>query len=219
MWCSGFESTTLPEGAIYKRYGNPVDWADDFVVDTEVFHSGSSSMRVKTTAEANMGGSASAYRMLAVPSGGSKFWSRVYLRSDMDLGAGTASDSEHNAWMGASTSDDPNGPLVEIANDCGIAFNKSDHVIRPESTEPNCATPYVLPPDTWYCIEASFDGATGNTQLYVDGELVIDAPAWADAQGMFTHFKFGVNVFGHTKYDRALWYDDVAVGPERIGCL
>jgi hypothetical protein len=216
LYCADFESADLPKGTVYKRNAAPPMNGElpDFVVDTTVFHGGGKSLRVKTTAE----NSGSAYRMLAAPAA-QKFWARLYLRSDQAIGAGSVSESEHNAWFGASTADDPNGKMVEVANDCGIAFNASDAVKRPTSSDPNCAKPFTLEANKWYCFEASFDGGSGDTALYVDGEKVIDAPAWAGGKGTFTHFKFGVNTFGHTKFDRKLWYDDVAVSATRIGCL
>src|SRR6185369_2180197 len=62
-FCSGFEDTTLPTGAVYKANAAPGDWTRDFAVDTALFHGGKSSLRVKLTSEA--GASTSSYRMLA----------------------------------------------------------------------------------------------------------------------------------------------------------
>jgi hypothetical protein len=163
--------------------------------------------------------SSSAYRLLAVPVNVNKFWIRVYVRSNQKIGTGTVSDSQHVVWMGpADGAETSKKPVVEIANDCGLAFNANDNVKRPASSDPNCATPYSLAADEWHCIEAAFDGGTGNTQLYANGELVIDAPAWTNAKGNYTHFKFGVDTYGH-EYDRDFWYDDLVVAPTRIECM
>ena len=82
-WCSGFEDSALPTGAVYKLNGDPATpWTHDFEVDTTQHKSGKSSLRVKSAAEAS-----GAYKMLAVPSGGAAFWVRFYIRSDVDLGA------------------------------------------------------------------------------------------------------------------------------------
>jgi hypothetical protein len=213
-FCADFESADLPEGAAYHRNAAPAEWTADFEVDNTVFREGGGSLRVKTTMEA----SESAYKMLAVPTPGSAFWVRAYLRSDAVLGQGTLSSSEHNRFMIAASQPEPNSTdALEFAEDCGIALNSHDQVYRPEGGNATCDSPLRLEPDTWYCVEVSFDGATGNTQVYIDGELQIDAAGWEPGQGNFTHLKFGVDNL-HTIV-RNVWYDAVAVGPTRPGCL
>ncbi len=64
-FCSGFEDSALPTGAVYKANAAPGEWTQDFAVDSTVFHSGKSALRVKSSDEAGV--SSSAYRMLAVP--------------------------------------------------------------------------------------------------------------------------------------------------------
>jgi hypothetical protein len=206
---------TLPEGAVYNRNGAPAEWTTDFVVDAMVFHAGANSMRVKTVTEE----ASSAYKMLAVPTPGSQFWARVYIRSNQILGEGTISDSKHNRFLIAASGAEPNTTdALEVAEDCGIALNSHDKVYRPEGGNSTCDSPLRLDPDTWYCLEASFDGATGNTQVFIDGELQIDAQGWANGKGNFTHLKFGVDNL-HPNATRSVWYDDIAVGPTRPGCL
>src|SRR5882724_6222531 len=61
-FCSGFEETTLPSGAVYKVNAAPGDWTRDFELDSAVFHAGKAALRVKAGSEA--GTSGSAYQML-----------------------------------------------------------------------------------------------------------------------------------------------------------
>jgi hypothetical protein len=212
-FCSSFDTNELPAGAIYNRNGAPAEFTTDFVVDTATYFSSGGALRVKTTMEE----ASSAYKMLAVPAPGASFWVRVYIRASAELGQGTISASEHNRFLIAADSAETNSSVaLEVAEDCGMALNSHDAVYRPEG-EGTCDAPLRLPPNQWYCLEASFNGDTGDTQVYVDGALVIDAAAWASGTGSFTHLKFGVDHLH--PIERQVWYDDVAVGPTRAGCL
>jgi hypothetical protein len=210
-FCSDFEDTTLPEGAVFKLNGDPATpWTAYFEVDSTLKNSGNSSLRVKSISEAS-----GAYKMLAVPTGGSQFWVRMYMRSDVDLGV-----NDHNALALASGSDDPNaGSSVEFAEDVGLSFNASDSVRWPEGYGrlTNGTNPFSLPKDVWYCIELSFDGAGRAQALFIDGVQTIQATEYPASAINFAVFKFGYNALHGT--ERQIWYDDVAVAPTRINCL
>ena len=75
--------------------------------------------------------------------------------------------------------------------------------------------PYSLPASTWHCIEISFDGTGRVQQLYVDGTQLINATDYPSATRAFKIFKFGFKSLHGPA--RAIWYDDVAVAPTRIG--
>jgi hypothetical protein len=211
MFCSGFEDAAQPAGTTYKVNAAPGEWTRDFAIDTTVKHSGSSSLKVKSGSDS--GTSGSQYRMLAVPVTGSAFWVRFWIRSDMDLGG------EHNPFAMASPDDsaDKNNS-VEFAEDVGIAFNTNDVVRWPEGygrLMNGSTKPYVLPKDTWHCVELSFDSAQRVQQLYVAGKLLIDATNYPATTLTEKSFKFGFfNIHGP---DRHRWYDDMAVAATRIG--
>ncbi len=211
-FCSGFESAELPEGAVYNRNGAPSEWTVDFEVDSSVKHSGNSSLRVRSESE-NTG---SAYKMLAVPAPGAAFWARFYLRSDVELGS-----EKHNVFAEAADGTGTNATdFVEFAEDVGIAFNSNDAVRWPDGygrLMSGETMPYALAADTWYCIELSFDGQNRVQMLVVDGTQLINATDFPTATKAFTTFKFGYNALNGGV--RNTWYDDVAVAPERIGCL
>ena len=124
-FCSGFEATALPTGAIYMVNAAPGDWSRDFAVDTAQKNSGNSSLRVKS-ASSETGTSGSAYKMLAVPATPNAFWVRFFMRSDMPIGM-----AEHNVFAGASIGSGPNDGTVEFAEDVGVSFNTSDDVRWP----------------------------------------------------------------------------------------
>jgi len=214
-FCSGFEEAALPAAAVYKVNAAPGDWTRDFELDKSIFHAGKAALRVKAGSEA--GTSGSAYQMLAVPAPLGKFWARFYLRqADLDIGG-----LDHNVFAGAADSDEPNSQvMVELAEDVGVAFNTNDVVRWPMNfgRVNNGETPFTLAKDTWHCVEISFDGGARAQQLYVNGKLQIDASDYpANIASPFKIFKFGFNKLHGPA--RAIWYDDVAVGPTRPGCL
>ncbi|OQX69269.1 MAG: hypothetical protein B6A08_06150 [Sorangiineae bacterium NIC37A_2] len=211
-FCSGFDSAELPDGAVFRLNGDPATpWTAYFEVDSTVKRSGASALRVKSVGEVS-----AAYKMLSVPSGGANFWVRLYIRSDVPLG-----HEEHNVFGQASGSDDPNDATsVEFAEDVGISFNSQDVVRWPEGygrLQAGGTMAYTLPADTWHCVEIHFDGTARAQELYVGGEKLIDAPNYPAEPKAFTRFKFGYNALHFT--ERKVWYDDVAVGPTRPGCL
>jgi len=190
---------------------SPGEWTRDFAVDTTVKHTGNSSLKVKSGSDS--GTSGSQYRMLAVPVTGTAFWARFWIRSDMDLGG------EHNPFAMASPDDSPDkNNSVEFAEDVGIAFNTNDDVRWPEGygrLMNGSTKPYVLPKDTWHCIELSFDSAQRVQQVYVAGKLLINATAYPSMSLTEKTFKFGFwSIHGP---DRHMWYDDMAVAATRVG--
>lgn len=213
-FCSGFETAELPEGAVFKLNGDPATpWTALFEVDAAVSFSGDSSLRVRKNSEPN---ASTMYKMLAVPSGGADFWVRLYLRSDIVLG-----QEGHNAYAIASATDDPNDAAkVEFADDVGLSFNASDDVRWPEGygrLTSGGTNPYSLPENEWHCIELHFDGSGRTQSLYVAGAELLVASNYPSSAISFGTFKFGY-VGYHNEADRTVWYDDVAVGPTRMGC-
>jgi hypothetical protein len=213
-FCSGFEDSALPPGAVYKVNAAPGDWNRDFAIDTTVFRGGKSALRVKAGTEA--GTSGSAYQMLAVPAPSGAFWVRFYIRQDeLDIGG-----VGHNVFAGASDSDEPNAAvMVELAEDVGFSFNNKDDVRWPMGFGRinGVEKPFTLPKGMWHCVEVSYDSAKQQQQAYVGGTLQIDATNYpAAATAAFKTFKFGFNKLHGP--GRSIWYDDVVVAPTRPGC-
>lgn len=214
-FCSGFEENKLPTGAVYKFNAAPGEWTRDFEVDTTLFKSGKSSLRVK--AGSGDTGASGAYQMLAVPAPMGTFWVRLYIQqTELDIG-----ESDHNVFGGASSSDEPNSAgTIEFAEDVGVAFNTSDDVRWPAGFGRINGTPmpFKLPKGMWHCIEINYDSATRAQKLYVNGMLQIDATDYPKTVAAPVKiFKFGFNKLHGPA--RKVWFDDVAVGPTRAGCL
>jgi len=214
-FCSCFEDSALPTGAVYKANAAPGDWSRDFVVDSAVFHSGKSALRVKSDTE---GGVSGAYRMLAVPTPSSAFWVRFYIQqTELDIGG-----KDHNVFASAAAGDDPNTPSIEFAEDVGVAFNTNDAVRWPANygrLTGGGEMPFTLPKGMWHCIELSFDAQGREQKLFINGAPQIDATDYpmAGTVSSVKNFKFGFNqLHGPT---RKVYYDDVVVAPNRIPCF
>lgn len=208
-FCSGFEDAGLPAGSAYQPEYQAEMWQDFLGFDTEVVHSGSQSLMVKPA-----DGDGYFHRMLSVAAPGPTFWARVFIRSSIDIG-----QPDHNAYFLASSGGgDPNeGDAMEIAEQyCRIVLNFNDEVVNSlGATSASCdGTGALVPAETWVCMEALFDGASGDVLVYVDGEEIINQPAWK--QVSYQTFRFGFLQFHGPP--RTVWFDDVAVAPERIGC-
>jgi hypothetical protein len=214
-FCSSFEDSALPAKAVYKFNAAPGDWSRDFEVDTKVFHGGKSSLRVKSGSDDT--GASGAYQMLAVPAPSGTFWVRLYIQqTELDIGG-----LEHNVFGGAADTDEPNSPvMIELAEDVGVAFNTNDAVRWPMNYgRINGSTmPFSLPKGMWHCIEINYDSQKREQKLFVNGMPQIDATDYpASVATPVKIFKFGFNkVHGPP---RKVWFDDVAVGPTRAGCL
>jgi hypothetical protein len=220
-FCSGFEDNALPTGAVYKSNGMPNDpWTRDFEVDTTLFHGGKSSLRVKSGSADT--GTSGAYQMLAVPAPMATFWVRLYIQqTELDIGMNDkGAPGEHNVYGGAAADDGPNSSgTIEFAEDIGLAFNTGDDVRRPPGFGYGNGTPtgFAVPKGMWHCIEINYDSATRAQKLYVNGTLQIDATDYPKTAAPIKIFKFGFNKLHGPA--RKVWFDDVAVGPTRAGCL
>jgi hypothetical protein len=150
------------------------------------------------------------YRMLGVTVP-QTFWVRLHIKSDQAIG-----QDGHNAFFIAMT--DPNyhnsTHSVEVSEQFNcIILNDHDALFPTGNT---CGTNTALSANAWHCMEAMFDGSTGNVQVYADGTQIINATGWANAKAPFNTFEFGYANY----HDPAasVWYDDVAIGPTRLGC-
>jgi hypothetical protein len=79
-----------------------------------------------------------------------------------------------------------------------------------------CSGGVKLVANKWACLEALYDGAGGEVRVFVDGAEIdkLHATGWGPYD--YKLFKFGFEKYHGAA--KTLWYDDVAVGPDRIGC-
>lgn len=204
-FCSGFEDMLIPQGATYRPVGVG-DPTKTMALDDMIFKYGKKSLRVNPASGYD-------WRMLSVPTPGPAFWVRLYMRSSIDIG-----QAEHNAFFQAMPGDgewNTQGNLEVAEQYCEVVLNLDDDVVLPKGGTFMCGGSVMpLAKDEWHCMEAFFDGPNGAVQVYADGASIIDKTGWK--KSVFKTFSFGMrNVHGPS---RTMWYDDVAVASQRIGC-
>jgi hypothetical protein len=197
-FCSGFEGTALPAGVKFHAVG-PTE-PNPYSFDASQAKTGRQSLAIPI----HSGGFY--YRALAVPVPGQNFWVRLYVRVSREFG-----DEGHDSLFGASTGNldaDVNGEaLVEFSEQFNeVLLNTDDQLFNPEGAS-------KLTPNEWHCIEAHYDSASGDVQIFSDGSEVIHATGYA--KQTFQTFRLGYMQYHDT---RSVWYDDVVVAPSRVGC-
>lgn len=209
IFCSGFEGAGLPAGTRFEPdYLAAGALGGQIALDTTVFRSGRQSLHMPV--------GNNYYRMLsvAVPS---SFWVRLYTRSNVGFGA--QGSTHATLFMGSIVP--PGGDYnadraVEIAEQFGqVLLNVKDSLFGTAGTNPNGSPGTRLPDNAWTCMEAEFDGPSGDVQVFVDGDLIIDAAGWQPPIA-FQSFRFGYLRFDSPARD--VWMDDVVVASSRIGC-
>lgn len=201
-FCFGFESDTLPAGAGYQSQPTtPLQF------DTTVKHSGNRSLKVVSAGSFNM-------REVIAPIPGQSFWVRLFIQTSNVFG-----DNDHDSLFVASTANpsqdnnDEHGPeFSEQGNQ--IILNADDNPLASANGPgfPQAPGP-TLSANTWHCEEAFYDGATGDVQIFSNGDPIIDAPGFKRVT--FQTFRFGYIGFNTV---RTVWFDDVVVSPNRVNC-
>lgn len=198
-FCSGFESGAFPADTRFHSVGPGLP--NPFLFDGAEVFAGSQALVIPAT---NSGGFF--YRALAVPVPGQDFWVRLYLHSSTPFG-----DNSHDSLFGASSGGlaaDVNGEaLVELSEQFNeILLNTDDALFNPPTNG-------TLPANTWLCMEAHYNGASGDVQIFADGALLIDAAGYRPLS--YQSFRIGYMRYND---DRTVRYDDVVVAPSRVGC-
>jgi hypothetical protein len=201
-FCSGFESDVLPDGAIYQ--GNP-----GLEFDTTVSRSGDRSVVFDAVDGFNI-------REVVTEIPGQAFWVRLFIQTSTTFG-----DNDHDSLFVASTAnfqEDNNaehGPeFSEQGNQ--ILINADDQLFSAAGPGfPSNNQGPQLTPNVWHCVEAFFDGGSGDVQFFANGQQLIDAPGFARLT--YASFRFGYLQFpGHVPH--VVRYDDVVVAANRVGC-
>jgi hypothetical protein len=206
IFCSEFEAEALPsELTFWPEYLRATQ--TNFVsIDKTLAKTGQGSLKVVGSESSQMLG-------VPVPS---KFWGRVYLRSDTDIQSG------HNTYMAAGTSSgDPNmGTYVRIGeHQCQLELNRSsdDKELLSNGGTYMCEGGVKLLKDTWYCVEFSYDGPGQEIRVFVDDQEISALHATACGPYEYKVFKLGFEKYHGM--NKTLWYDDLALGTSQIGCL
>jgi hypothetical protein len=196
----------------FPTYQQPMI-ATYMAVDSTIAHGGSRSLKV--TPAGNFS------QMLGVMTGTATFWTRVFLRQDID----TSTVMGHDTFVAATdAAGDPNSnEQVRIGeHSCQLEINRrsDDKEILSDAVNGTsnytCAGGTTFAPNTWYCLETFYDGPNKTVRVFVNGSEVtgLHVTDW----GPYTYdmFKFGFENYSGTT--RNLWYDDVVIASQQVGC-
>ena len=121
-------------------------------------------------------------------------------------GAGGSPSSEHETRVGVM-----NSMLMinQPAGDRGFLSNQNYYT---DGNKPGV----VFAPQSWTCVEALFDPAHSAFDIWVDGKEVPDLHRTDWQQDPLSVFHFGFEKYAGPDVD--IWYDDIAVSTQPIGC-
>lgn len=194
-------------------------------IDNSKAHSGSNSVKVSTsTAQAPH------FIFQELPSGMSSIYVRTWMYSSVQLGGGSAgSDGDHAHFLGTLQT-----PGFDDGESLRFGPVKKAYlggfIPKPTDTGSINQTAHSIPANKWTCVEwaavknSSFD----KMYAWVDGTEVLSAEGnndWSNgAKANFVnanatkYISFGWRQFGGGANVSSIWFDDIAVGTERIGC-
>ena len=195
-------SAALPSGTVFQPTGTQPQF------DTAVKHSGNQSIVFPA------GSTGFNVKEVVTPIPGNTFWARLFVQVSSTFG-----DNDHDSLFVASTAkttEDNNaehGPeLSEQGNQ--ILLNADDALFNANGAGfPSNSTGPTLSANTWHCVEAFYDGGSGDVQIFNDSQMVINAPGYKKLT--YSTFRFGYIQFNTA---RTIHFDDVVVAPDRVGC-
>lgn len=224
--CDDFEGLAPgapPDPARWTISSPNCSGAGTLAIDTAVAHSGAASVRV------DGGGGYCDHVFIAHSAAlaglGPRVYGRVFVRLEAALGQG------HVTFMTLKDSADGDKDLRMGGQSEIFMWNReSDDATLPALSPAGIAQSTAPTPGAWTCVEFAIDGSLGELTTWVDGleiaGLRVDAeptpdidqpwhgkPGWKPA---LTDFKLGWESYaGQTM---TLYFDDVALAADRIGC-
>jgi len=216
--CDDFENAPVggaPNGAtwalsIFEQQGA-------ISIDGTQAHSGSKSVYVNGTGQ-------DTYRSVLFtttapfPAPANSFYARVFLRSKNPMGTG------HSTYFGAGSADNQRMLRIGFQQsmlETNLILSTNEYgLLSGPWTQP--AQGVQLPAGEWHCLEAFFDGAQHEVRVWFDDTEVqaLHTTDWnanlTDWSPQYARAWFGFETY-HGEQDE-LWYDDVAIGTQRIGC-
>ena len=213
-FCDDFEAVVAGGPPSAPRW-SAIAGGGAVVVDaTAPAHSGTRSVRVSPV-DAGFQTFLVFHDASVLPTATGKFFLRFYLRLAQPMTTG------HNTFVVADLFAQPGG---------GNALRLGEQVAMLMMTVGGDAHGYlsnqnyyndgklgvVFTPGAWTCVELSLDPAATTIDVWVDGHEVPDMHPVDIQQDHYDDLRFGLEKYAGPVSD--IWYDDVAIGSERIGC-
>ncbi len=210
---------------------SPTQYADSIKVTDTIAHNGSKALYV------NGKGLSSAmrysFKKLNLPGGIERVFVRYYVRSTQYIGYRAknpdGSQPNHNDFMSLSSGQGKEIRIGEIKGALGVnEYGNDDIVPKYEYWYGQIETPRINA-NTWHCVETAFlnDGPKPELKTWLDDILVTHIDDQTDFKNgaaieKWLDDRFGQVNFGwanYGTYDTEIYFDDIVVSTERVGCL
>jgi hypothetical protein len=223
--CDGFESAAPggpPSAALWSIAQPDCTGSGTLAVDDAQAHSGQHSVKV------NGGAGYCDHIFIAnasvIATLGPQVYTRVFVRLGAPLGAG------HVTFLAMKDSADKGGDVRMGGQDMILMYNRqSDDATLPVLSPTGTGESVALAANAWTCIESHFDETAGTIDTWVDGKeiagLVENGTPTADVSTQWlsqawnpTLADFRIGWESYSGQTMTLWFDDVALAAQRIGC-
>ena len=190
-------------------------------VDTTVAHSGSNSVRISGS-----GGYCNHVFIaptISLEDLGDEIHGRFFVRFDDPLGM------QHVTFL--ALHDSVQDKDLRMGGQSSILMwnRESDDATLPELSPTGIAASHAPAADSWVCVEFALNGPEGTIHTWVDGALidglVVDGVKTNDVDNRWLDMDWSPNFvdvrFGWESYggvNAGLWFDDIAMSSEPIGC-
>jgi hypothetical protein len=224
--CDGFESDAVggpPSASLWSIAQPDCTGSGTLAVDDSQAHSGAHSVRV------NGGGGYCDHifidNMAVMPTLAPEVYARFFIRLATPLGDG------HVSFLAMNDAADKGGDVRMGGQDAILMYNRqSDDATLPTLSPTGVGLSVAIAANTWTCVELHFDETAGTIDTWVNGAevagLVENGTPVADVSTQWlaeagwkpalTDFRLGWESYsGQTM---TLWFDDVALASQRIGC-
>lgn len=161
-----------------------------------------------------------------------RLYVRLYIRSSEYIGNRADESMNHNHFLALSDADQYNEQEVrigEMKGAIGVNESVSDDLYPKYEFWWGKTETTRLQADTWYCVEASFDntGDSSSQKIWIDEKLVADITSADDFNNGSIASKWLTDRFARINigwaswntYANNLYFDDIVVATERVGCL
>jgi len=212
-FCTDFETQTVDTAPSSMGLGTHLNGDGTVTVDgATAAHSGTKSVRVNATGYQTFMKLTGA----AVFPASGKMFVRVYIRLAEAMTGG------HNTYFEAgldAASDAPFETRVGVMNQM-LMINQPDGdrgFLSNQNFYNDGLLGMVIPATTWTCVESYFDPPATTVDFWVEGTNVPDLHRTDWQQETYDALRFGYEKYAGPNTE--IWYDDLAVGSERIGCF
>ncbi|WP_434415500.1 cellulose-binding protein [Nannocystis pusilla] len=225
--CDDFESVAaggMPEPSLWTVTSPNCSGTGTLAIDGAVAHTGAQSLRV------DGGGGYCDHVFVAnteaIAAIGPQVYGRLWVRFEAALGQG------HVTFLTLRDSADGGGKDLRMGGQSTILMwnRESDDATLPALSPAGIALSVAPTPGAWTCVEFLLDSAAPGLTTWIDGTevpgLVIDGEPTPDVdqqwlgkpdwQPSLVDFKLGWESYGGQTM--TLYFDDVALAGERIGC-